>query len=170
MRLVEPGSPWIHSLPTGVVTLAEKAGRRGAAAMRAEVRELLGGLTIPPPGDRSRARILAISDALAALAAVGLDRGIGGEERFAGIELPFALIAKAARMLASQNPAGQRADIAAAELPLVLAAAAILAEVAQLWPASRLVLADRGLHDGILLELAEGMAEGRDADAGGHRP
>ena len=136
--------------------------------MRAQLRELVGDLAIPAPAEPRRACIVAISDTLAALAAVGLGRSLPPEERFRGVELPSSLIGEAARTLSSDGAAGRRAALPEEELPLILAGAAILDEIHRLWPARRFVIADRGLHDGIVLELADEL-DGH-ADAIGQEP
>jgi exopolyphosphatase/guanosine-5'-triphosphate,3'-diphosphate pyrophosphatase len=69
----------------------------------------------------------------------------------------------AADMLLNLSPR-QRADqpcIGPDRADLVLAGAAILQAVQELWPCSRVRVADRGLREGILMSLMSGQKTGK---------
>jgi exopolyphosphatase/guanosine-5'-triphosphate,3'-diphosphate pyrophosphatase len=69
----------------------------------------------------------------------------------------------AAGLLLGLTPA-QRADqpcIGPDRADLVLAGAAILQAVQELWPCTRVRVADRGLREGILMSLMSGVGGGR---------
>jgi exopolyphosphatase/guanosine-5'-triphosphate,3'-diphosphate pyrophosphatase len=159
-----PLKAWL-SIPIGVVTLAEKfpEGDHGteawfremvecvkaeiAAFERAEpMRELFQG---------DRAHLIGTSGAITSLAGLHLDLPRYDRSRVDGIWMSRGECDAAAARLLALNPR-ERAEqpcIGPDRADLVLAGAAILQAVQEVWPCTRVRVADRGLREGILLSL-----------------
>jgi exopolyphosphatase/guanosine-5'-triphosphate,3'-diphosphate pyrophosphatase len=155
------------SLPTGVVTLAERYDGRFVDAGTFET--MVGHVTaLLAPFEAShrlrqrmagrRTQLLGTSGTVTTVAGVHLDLPRYDRRRVDGCWLDVGEVrAVTARLLASSHAervaqpciGKERAD-------LVLAGCAILEAVLRLWPCDRLRVADRGLREGILATL---MAE-----------
>ncbi|MDB5427425.1 MAG: exopolyphosphatase [Phenylobacterium sp.] len=167
-----PLKAWL-SVPIGVVTLAERFPEGEAATeawframvdtMKAEIAAFRRADGLREIFDADRAHLIGTSGAITSLAGLHLDLPRYERSRVDGIwmtrdECDTAagrLLAITAKERAEQPCIGpDRAD-------LVLAGAAILQAVQELWPCSRVRVADRGLREGILLSLM--------SDRGGRR-
>ena len=159
-----PLRAWL-SVPIGVVTLAERfpEGQEATEAwFRAMVDTVKTEIAAFPRADglrevfdADRAHLIGTSGAITSLAGLHLNLPRYDRSRVDGIWMTRdqceaaanRLLAVSARERAEQPCIGpDRAD-------LVLAGAAILQAVQELWPCSRVRVADRGLREGILLSL-----------------
>jgi len=159
-----PIKAWL-SIPIGVVTLADRfpeqtEGREAwFRAMVEEVRSAIacfeGARELEPTFREGRAHLIGTSGAITSLA--GMHLGLPRYERAKVDGLWMTrqdceaaagkLMAMTAAERASQPCIGpDRAD-------LVLAGAAILQAVQELWPCARVRVADRGLREGLLMSL-----------------
>ena len=154
---------WI-SLPVGVVSLSERHGGRDVTpaifeAMVANVAVQLDGLPDARELDRSvgagAVHMLGTSGTVTTLAGVHLDLERYDRRRVDGAWMTGAEVdAMTARLLAMDfdqrvaNPC-----IGADRADLVMAGCAILEAFRRRWPCDRLRVADRGLREGILVEL-----------------
>lgn len=154
------------SLPVGVVTLAERHGgtevdERVFAAMVADVRAHLRH--IDPRGAlaeavaRGRVHLLGTSGTVTTLAGLFLGLKRYDRRQVDGTWLEHhqvdTLIAQLLGMDFDQRAANP--CIGADRADLVLAGCAILEAIRQRWPCERLRVADRGLREGMLMELIE---------------
>lgn len=152
------------SLPTGVVSLAERFGgrhvtRESFEAMVAEVRSLLdcfdGGGRLSHITGTGRFHLLGTSGTVTTLAGVHLGLKRYDRRRVDGLWLESSNVDRMIETILgwsfeerSANPCigTERAD-------LVLAGCAILEAIRRFWPAERLRVADRGLREGMLNEM-----------------
>jgi exopolyphosphatase/guanosine-5'-triphosphate,3'-diphosphate pyrophosphatase len=162
-----PIRAWL-SIPVGVVTLAERFPE-GEEATEAWFREMVEAVKSQIAAFRradplrevfqaDRAHLIGTSGAITSLAGLHLDLPRYDRNRVDGIWMTKAECEAAAARLLALN-ARQRAEqpcIGPDRADLVLAGAAILQAVQELWPCSRVRVADRGLREGILISL---MAE-----------
>lgn len=162
-----PIRAWL-SVPIGVVTLAERYPedtgdteswfRRMVEAVKTEIAAFRRADPMREVFDADRAHLVGTSGAITSLAGLHLNLVRYDRSRVDGIWMSRDECDAAAGRLLSLN-ARQRADqpcIGPDRADLVLAGAAILQAVQELWPCSRVRVADRGLREGILLSL---MAE-----------
>ncbi|HVI32993.1 Ppx/GppA phosphatase family protein [Phenylobacterium sp.] len=162
-----PIRAWL-SVPIGVVTLAERYPededateawfRRMVEAVKGEIAAFRRADPMREVFDADRAHLVGTSGAITSLAGLHLNLMRYDRSRVDGIWMSRDECDAAAGRLLSLN-ARQRADqpcIGPDRADLVLAGAAILQAVQELWPCSRVRVADRGLREGILLSL---MAE-----------
>ena len=169
LSLSEPsGEPrmvaWL-SLPVGVVTLAERfpepAAADGAwfAAMVGHVRELVaafpGADALRPAFEGGRAHLVGTSGAITSLAGMHLGLRRYERSRVDGLWMSHAECLDATRRLMSRSAAERAHEpcIGPDRADLVLAGAAILEAILELWPCERIRVADRGLREGLLLTL-----------------
>ncbi len=159
-----PLRAWL-SVPIGVVTLAERFPE-GEAATEAWFREMVETVKTEIAAfrradglrevfDADRAHLIGTSGAITSLAGLHLELPRYDRNRVDGIWMTRGDCDAAAGRLLSLN-ARERADqpcIGPDRADLVLAGAAILQAVQELWPCSRVRVADRGLREGILLSL-----------------
>jgi exopolyphosphatase/guanosine-5'-triphosphate,3'-diphosphate pyrophosphatase len=167
-----PIRAWL-SVPIGVVTLAERfpEGETATEAwfrtmvdtVKTEIAAFERAEPMRPIFDADRAHLIGTSGAITSLAGLHLELPRYDRSRVDGIWMTRAdceaaadrLLALKAHERAAQPCIGpDRAD-------LVLAGAAILQAVQELWPCSRVRVADRGLREGILISLM--------ADRGGRK-
>jgi len=153
------------SIPLGVVTLAEHFGgrdvtRQSYAEMTEEVARHVGPFAAEHGEDLVDVHLLGTSGTVTTLAGVHLELPRYDRSRVDGSSLSFDEIRRASRRLAALTYAervahpcigGDRAD-------LVLAGCAILEAICALWAVGRVVVADRGIREGILLGLFTGAA------------
>ena len=178
-RTREEGRPhvlaWL-SVPLGVVTLAERFPEPDLADdawFRAMVDHVKGEVArfdaadpLKPHFAAGRAHLIGTSGAITSLA--GLHLGLRRYERARvdGLWLTHGDCQAAAGRLLALGRVGRAAEpcIGPDRADLVLAGAAILQAVQELWPCERVRVADRGLREGLLMSL---MAERR--SVAGHR-
>ncbi len=159
-----PLRAWL-SVPIGVVTLAERFPEGDMAteswfrAMVETVKAEIGAFRradgLREVFDADRAHLIGTSGAITSLAGLHLNLARYDRNRVDGIWMTRDECEMAAGRLLVLN-ARERADqpcIGPDRADLVLAGAAILQAVQELWPCSRVRVADRGLREGILLSL-----------------
>lgn len=166
-RRMPPIRAWL-SIPIGVVTLAEQFPETRPGE-RAWFREMVEAVKAPlaafrhaeplrPIFDRGQAHLIGTSGAITSLA--GLYLGLARYERSKvdGLWLTKADCDATAERLLDLDQRGRAAQpcIGPDRADLVLAGAAILRAVQELWPCERVRVADRGLREGVLMSL---MAE-----------
>jgi exopolyphosphatase/guanosine-5'-triphosphate,3'-diphosphate pyrophosphatase len=162
-----PVRAWL-SVPIGVVTLAERFPEGEAATeawfrgmvetVKAEIGAFRRADAMREVFEADRAHLVGTSGAITSLAGLHLDLPRYDRSRVDGIWMTREECDAAAARLLALTPKG-RADqpcIGPDRADLVLAGAAILQAVQELWPCSRVRVADRGLREGILISL---MAE-----------
>ncbi|EJF82095.1 Ppx/GppA phosphatase family protein [Bartonella doshiae] len=163
LRLAEQITAWT-SLPVGVVTLAERFGGEEVSLddfekMKSYVRFFLNKFSdrhkLGALAQSSRFHLLGTSGTITTLAGIYLNLERYDRRQVDGIWMRDADITLMTKRLLSwdvkkriTNPCiGQeRAD-------LVLAGCAILDVIREVWPSQRLRVADRGVREGILIEL-----------------
>ncbi|WP_455479534.1 Ppx/GppA phosphatase family protein [Bartonella sp. B23] len=163
LRLTEQITAWT-SLPVGVVTLAERFGGNDVnlddfEKMKSYVRSLLnnfsGRYKLGTLAQGSKFHLLGTSGTITTLAGMHLNLERYDRRQVDGIWMNDADITLIMERLLSwditkraNNPCigRKRAD-------LILAGCAILDVIREVWPSQRLRVADRGLREGILIEL-----------------
>jgi exopolyphosphatase/guanosine-5'-triphosphate,3'-diphosphate pyrophosphatase len=167
-----PVRAWL-SIPIGVVTLAERfpEGDHGTEAWFREMVEAvkaeIGAFRRADPMrgvfEADRAHLIGTSGAITSLAGMHLNLARYERSRVDGIWMSRDECDAAAGRLLALRPR-ERAEqpcIGPDRADLVLAGAAILQAVQELWPCSRVRVADRGLREGILISLMAGSARRR---------
>jgi len=148
------------SIPLGVVTLAERFGGRDVtpqsyALMVQEVAKHIAPFAAEHGGDTSDMHLLGTSGTVTTLAGVHLNLLRYDRRRIDGIWMNNAdITATIARLLAMSYQ--ERADnhcISVERADLVLAGCAILDAIRNAFPLPRLRVADRGLREGMLVEM-----------------
>jgi exopolyphosphatase/guanosine-5'-triphosphate,3'-diphosphate pyrophosphatase len=164
-----PVAAWL-SAPVGVVTLAERfpadvdsdlSGFRAMVeAFKAEIAGFRGADALRPLFEAGGAHLVGTSGAITSLAGLHLKLPKYDRSKVDGLWLSRADCQAVAGWLANLTVAGRAAEpcIGPDRADLVLAGAAILEAVQELWPCERVRVADRGLREGLLLSL---MAERR---------
>ena len=160
---------WL-SVPLGVVTLAERfpeptpAGEPWFRAMvehvKGEIAKFSAADPLKPHFAGGRAHLIGTSGAITSLAGLHLGLRRYERSRVDGLWLTHADCRAAADRLIALDRKGRAAEpcIGPDRADLVLAGAAILQAVQELWPCERVRVADRGLREGLLMSL---MAERR---------
>jgi exopolyphosphatase/guanosine-5'-triphosphate,3'-diphosphate pyrophosphatase len=176
-----PLKAWL-SIPIGVVTLAERFPEGEAAteawfrSMVQTVKDEIAGFSradeLKGVFEADRAHLIGTSGAITSLAGLHLELPRYDRNRVDGIWMTRGDCEAAAGRLLSLT-ARERADqpcIGPDRADLVLAGAAILQAVQELWPCTRVRVADRGLREGILLSLmADRRGRRRRRRRGGRR-
>jgi exopolyphosphatase/guanosine-5'-triphosphate,3'-diphosphate pyrophosphatase len=148
------------SIPLGVVTLAEHFGGRDVtpqsyASMVKEVAQYVAPFAAEHGGDLKGMHLLGTSGTVTTLAGIHLNLLRYDRRRIDGVWMTDAeLTAVIARLLGMSYQ--QRADnncISVERADLVLAGCAILDAIRQAFPLPRLRVADRGLREGMLVEM-----------------
>lgn len=163
-----PLAAWC-SAPIGVVSLAERfpevPGERGwrramVDAVKAELSAFTGADHLRPVFEAGRAHLVGTSGAITSLASVHLGLRRYDRNRVDGIWLTREQCDAAGETLAalSLDERARQPCIGPDRADLVLAGAAILQAVQELWPSPRVRVADRGLREGLLLSLMDGAA------------
>jgi exopolyphosphatase/guanosine-5'-triphosphate,3'-diphosphate pyrophosphatase len=150
---------WI-SLPHGVVTLAERHGGTTVtpetfAAMVEEVSALLSPFADAHGGDLGNVHLLGTSGTVTTIAGVHLDLRRYDRNRVDGCWMSEAEIeAVIARLQAmSYDERAASPCIGPERADLVLAGCAILQAIRRAFPVPRLRVADRGLREGMLVQM-----------------
>ena len=159
-----PVRAWL-SVPIGVVTLAERFPEGEVATegwfrqmvdhVKAEVAAFRRADPMRPIFEADRAHLVGTSGAITSLAGMHLRLPRYDRNRVDGIWMSRAQCDAAAGGLLALNARERAAQpcIGPDRADLVLAGAAILQAVQELWPCNRVRVADRGLREGILLSL-----------------
>ncbi len=152
-------SAWM-SIPLGVVTLAEHFGGRDVtratyARMVEEVTGHVGPFAAAHGGDLDDMHLLGTSGTVTTLAGIHLNLARYERRRVDGIWMDDAEIsATIARLLdMSYQDRANNNCISVERADLVLAGCAILDAIRQAFPLPRLRVADRGLREGMLVEM-----------------
>jgi exopolyphosphatase/guanosine-5'-triphosphate,3'-diphosphate pyrophosphatase len=182
--LIEPGGPvprivdW-QSVPWGVVSLTETVGHEddadgpaARAARYAEMRRVVAGSFAEfaervAPHRGCDIRLLGTSGTVTTLASVHLELPQYDRKAIDGLIVPAESMREISSRLAEMSPTERRTlpCIGQERADLVVAGCAILETILDLWPASRLGVADRGIREGILRSLMAAEAEGAQARA-----
>jgi exopolyphosphatase/guanosine-5'-triphosphate,3'-diphosphate pyrophosphatase len=148
------------SIPRGVVTLAEHFGGRNVtpesyALMVAEVAQFVAPFAAEHGGDLVDMHLLGTSGTVTTLAGVHLGLARYDRRRIDGVWMNNAQInATIARLLGmSYQQRVENNCISAERADLVLAGCAILDAIRNAFPLPRLRVADRGLREGMLVEM-----------------
>jgi exopolyphosphatase/guanosine-5'-triphosphate,3'-diphosphate pyrophosphatase len=159
-----PVTAWI-SIPIGVVTLAERfpeddADRGGwyrsmVEAMKTDIAACREAEQVRPAFDAGLAHIVGTSGAITSLAGIHLGLARYDRRRVDGLWMTRAECEATADRLLGVDVKGRAQEpcIGPERADLVLAGAAILQAVQELWPCERVRVADRGLREGLLLSL-----------------
>ncbi len=180
--LIEPGAPvpriidW-QSVPWGVVSLtemvggsedteAERIGRYQEMGRRVSESFASFAERIAPWQD-DRVRLLGTSGTVTTLASVHLDLPQYDRRAVDGLIVPSDAMRGIATRLSGMSPQERRAlpCIGRERADLVVAGCAILEAILDIWPASRLGVADRGIREGILRSLIATDASGSETQA-----
>ncbi|MDR0251889.1 MAG: Ppx/GppA family phosphatase [Brucellaceae bacterium] len=162
-RLAEHITAWT-SLPVGVVTLAEKFGGRDVtpenyAEMVTYVANLLNDFSerhkLGELAQSTHFHLLGTSGTVTTLAGIHLGLERYDRRRVDGMWMGAQDVTDMTEKLLSWDFKTRVANpcIGADRADLVLAGCAILDAIRQIWPSERLLVADRGLREGILTEL-----------------
>lgn len=154
----------VHSIPLGVVTLAEQRGAELADAdgyqrvvedIQLALAPFEGRHAIAGQLVHGQVQMLGTSGTVTTLAALHLELDRYDRQAVDGVVLTFAEIAAITRRLFLMTPAERSAHpcIGIERGDLVMAGCAILEAVCRLWPLGRLRVADRGVREGVLIEL-----------------
>jgi exopolyphosphatase/guanosine-5'-triphosphate,3'-diphosphate pyrophosphatase len=152
------------SLPIGVVTLSERWGDAGFSdhgfeAMVSDVVERLRAFErihcIAREIRDGGVRLLGTSGTVTTLAGVALNLERYRRPAVDGIELCAHEAASALAHLRSLGREGliQHPCVGADRVELVLPGCAVFAAISRIWPAPHVIVADRGLREGVLLRL-----------------
>jgi exopolyphosphatase/guanosine-5'-triphosphate,3'-diphosphate pyrophosphatase len=148
------------SIPLGVVTLAEHFGGRDVtpqsyASMMTEVAQHVAPFAAEHAGDLSGLHLLGTSGTVTTLAGVHLNLLRYDRRRIDGVWLSEAdLTSTIARLLGmSYQERASNHCISVERADLVLAGCAILDAIRRAFPLPRLRVADRGLREGMLVEM-----------------
>jgi exopolyphosphatase/guanosine-5'-triphosphate,3'-diphosphate pyrophosphatase len=157
---------WL-SIPIGVVTLAERFPE-GEPANAAWFRAMVEAVKTPilafphaeplrPLFDQGRAHLVGTSGAITSLAGLHLNLPRYERAKVDGLWMSRAECDVVALRLAGLTTRERAAQpcIGPDRADLVLAGAAILAAVQEIWPCERVRVADRGLREGVLLSMME---------------
>ncbi len=158
-----PIKAW-HSAPLGVVTLAERfpeaigdAGhyRRMVDAVKSAMTGFEGAEAMREAFAAGGGHMVGTSGAITSLASLHLGLRRYDRNLVDGLWMTRGECEAVAARLASLSVAERAAEpcIGPDRADLVLAGAAILQAVQELWPCERVRVADRGLRDGVLLSL-----------------
>ncbi|WP_445678811.1 Ppx/GppA phosphatase family protein [Radicibacter daui] len=152
------------SVPLGVVALAEKYGGRDVSrgAFRDMVDEFLGPMRefdrrhgISPRIKAGEVQMVGTSGTVTTLASINMRLPRYNRAAIDGSFLRFKAARRVARELLdlSYEERAQHLCIGRERADLVIPGCAVLEAICRVWPVGRLRVADRGLREGILLDL-----------------
>lgn len=154
----------ILSLPIGVVNLAEKFYTNAQTAETYNKMTEFVATNLPPFCERNniadrvrdgKVQMLGTSGTVTTLGAVHLGLPEYSRSAIDGLKIDFEALNDASTMLADMDHAGRAAVpcIGKERADLVVPGCAILEAICRCWPVGHLRVADRGLREGMLLEL-----------------
>jgi exopolyphosphatase/guanosine-5'-triphosphate,3'-diphosphate pyrophosphatase len=150
---------WV-SIPLGVVTLAERHGGHAVTravfeAMVTEVAERIGEFAAAHSGDLARMHMLGTSGTVTTIAGVFLELPRYDRRRVDGCWLVDEQVTTVVERLMAMSYDERVANpcIGSERADLVLAGCAILEAIRRAFPCRRLRVADRGLREGMLVEM-----------------
>jgi exopolyphosphatase/guanosine-5'-triphosphate,3'-diphosphate pyrophosphatase len=152
------------SAPWGVVSLTESEGRealegedrvRAYKRMRERVRRSFDQFEAMLPKGRKGIRLLGTSGTVTTLASVHLALPSYDRRAVDGLHVPIEAMRAISTMIAEMDYEERSAlpCIGPDRADLVVAGCAILEAILEIWPASKLGVADRGIREGILRSL-----------------
>jgi len=152
------------SAPWGVVSLTESEGReaiegedrvRAYKRMRERVRRSFDQFEAMLPRGRKGIRLLGTSGTVTTLASVHLALPSYDRRAVDGLHVPIEAMRAISTMIAEMDYEERSAlpCIGPDRADLVVAGCAILEAILEIWPASKLGVADRGIREGILRSL-----------------
>jgi len=152
------------SAPWGVVSLTESEGKQALEGddrvkaykrMRERVRRSFDQFESMLPRDRKGIRLLGTSGTVTTLASVHLALPSYDRRAVDGLHVPIDAMRAISTMIAEMDYEERSAlpCIGADRADLVVAGCAILEAILEIWPASNLGVADRGIREGILRSL-----------------
>jgi exopolyphosphatase/guanosine-5'-triphosphate,3'-diphosphate pyrophosphatase len=181
-RMADRIRTWM-SLPVGVVNVSERHGGRFVTReifemMVAEVADILAdfpdGASLDAAVAAGSIHMLGTSGTVTTLAGIHLGLPRYDRRRVDGIWLNGARVAGLIDDIVAMDYAGRVANpcIGRERADLVLAGCAILEAFRRRWPCERLRVADRGLREGVLVELMaeDGVWRPRSGRRNGDRP
>ena len=160
---------WV-SIPLGVVTLAERHGgvtvtRAVFETMVAEVAAQIAEFAAAHRGNLARMHMLGTSGTVTTIAGVYLDLPRYDRRQVDGCWLTADQVTGVVERLIAMSYEARVANpcIGAERADLVLAGCAILEAIRRAFPCERLRVADRGLREGMLVQMmrADGIWDGR---------
>jgi len=150
---------WV-SIPVGVVTLAERHGgvtvsRDSFEAMIKEVAERIADFAAVHGNGLARMHMLGTSGTVTTIAGVHLELPRYERRRVDGCWLVDSQVTEVVERLLAMSYEGRVANpcIGSERADLVLAGCAILEAIRRAFPCERLRVADRGLREGMLVEM-----------------
>jgi exopolyphosphatase/guanosine-5'-triphosphate,3'-diphosphate pyrophosphatase len=158
------------SIPLGVVTLAERHGgvtvtRAVFETMVAEVAAQIAEFAAAHRGNLARMHMLGTSGTVTTIAGVYLDLPRYDRRQVDGCWLTADQVTGVVERLIAMSYEARVANpcIGAERADLVLAGCAILEAIRRAFPCERLRVADRGLREGMLVQMmrADGVWDGR---------
>jgi exopolyphosphatase / guanosine-5'-triphosphate,3'-diphosphate pyrophosphatase len=173
-----PIRAWL-SIPVGVVTLAERFPESRPADpawframvehMKAEISAFRNAEHLRPLFDAGRGHLIGTSGAITSLAGLHLGLKRYDRTRVDGLWLAHSDCVAVAERLLQLEPPARAAEpcIGPERADLVLAGAAILQAIQEVWPCERVRVADRGLREGLLLSMMSEDDARRPTRAGG---
>lgn len=152
------------SAPWGVVSLTESEGREAIEGedrvkaykrMRERVRRSFDQFEAMLPRNRKGIRLLGTSGTVTTLASVHLALPSYDRRAVDGLHVPIEAMRAISTMIAEMDYEERSAlpCIGPDRADLVVAGCAILEAILEIWPASKLGVADRGIREGILRSL-----------------
>ena len=166
-----PIKAW-HSTPMGVVTLAERfpeavlgdeaSYRRMVEAVKDSISGFTGADSFRSMFEAGDGHIVGTSGAITSLASLHLRLPRYDRAQVDGLWMTRGECETVASRLAALSLAERAAEpcIGPDRADLVLAGAAILQAVQELWPSERVRVADRGLREGLLLSMMSSQRRG----------
>jgi len=163
----DEGTPRIRawwSAPWGVVSLTESEGKEALEGpdrikaykrMRERVRHAFSRFAGMLPDERKGIRLLGTSGTVTTLASVHLALPTYDRRAVDGLHVPIGAMQKISTMIAgmSYEERSGLPCIGSERADLVVAGCAILEAIIEIWPATNLGVADRGIREGILRSL-----------------
>jgi exopolyphosphatase / guanosine-5'-triphosphate,3'-diphosphate pyrophosphatase len=160
-----PIAAWL-SVPVGVVTLAERFPEEGPPAawfqsmvdaVKRPIAGFSGAARLRGLFEARRAHLIGTSGAITSLAGIHLELPRYDRSKVDGLWMTRAECETVRRRLGalSQAERARHPCVGRDRADLVLAGAAILEAVQEIWPCERVRVADRGLREGVLLSLMD---------------
>ena len=161
------------SIPDGVVTLSERYGQNGFTeegydALVDRIGERLGPFCdrfgIAAAVQQERVQMVGTSGTVTTLTGIELGLARYDRSRVDGTTLGFPAVHDICRRLLVMDGPERAAEpcIGAERADLVVAGCAILEAICHRWPVGMLRVADRGVREGILIDLMESAQQGQE--------
>lgn len=164
-RMGDPEVVDVISLPVGVVTVSERYSDNSEvtqenyetiiASVQRDIQDFSKRNNIVSEVEEGRVQMLGTSGTVTTLGAIHLQLPRYLRSKVDGMCLPFDEIFRVSQKLVTMDFTQRAAHpcIGSSRADLVIAGCAILEALCQLWPVGELTIADRGIREGILLNL-----------------